>query len=124
MITKIYKVLCAGVVAVSLTACSDDFLEVQNPTGEPLEEYYMTDEHLSEACTSAYAPLHWPDWDGTAYNDLTCDAEILGDDFGWAVQASLTTSTGTSSSTLRATVTTHWEPSGATSTAVSSVVTT
>ena len=25
------------------TSCSDDFLEVQNPTGEPLEEYYMTD---------------------------------------------------------------------------------
>ena len=88
MITKIYKVLCAGVVAVSLAACSDDFLEVQNPTGEPLEEYYMTDEHLSEACTSAYAPLHWPDWDGTAYNDLTCDAEILGDDF-WVGGASI-----------------------------------
>ena len=81
MKTKIYKVLFAGAVAVSLTACKDSFLEVQNPTGEPLEEYYMTDEHLSEACTSAYAPLHWPDWDGTAYNDLTCDAEILGDDF-------------------------------------------
>ena len=23
------------------TACSDDFLEVQNPVGEPLEEYYF-----------------------------------------------------------------------------------
>ena len=78
----------AGVVAFSLTACSDDFLEVQNPTGEPLEEYYTTDEHLSEAVTSAYAPLHWPDWDGTAYNDLTCDAEILGDDF-WVGGASI-----------------------------------
>ena len=88
MNTKIYKVLFAGVVAVSLTACKDSFLEVQNPTGEPLEEYYMTDEHLSEACTSAYAPLHWPDWDGTAYNDLTCDAEILGDDF-WVGGASI-----------------------------------
>ena len=88
MNTKIYKVLCAGVVAMSLAACSDDFLEVQNPTGEPLEEYYMTDEHLAEACTSAYAPLHWPDWDGSAYNDLTCDAEILGDDF-WVGGASI-----------------------------------
>ena len=36
MNTKIYKVMCAGVVAVALTACSDDFLEVTNPTGEPL----------------------------------------------------------------------------------------
>ena len=88
MNTKIYKVLFAGVVAVSLTACNDSFLEVENPTGEPLEEYYMTDEHLSEACTSAYAPLHWPDWNGSAYNDLTCDAEILGDDF-WVGGASI-----------------------------------
>ena len=37
MNTKIYKVLFAGAVAVSLTACKDSFLEVQNPTGEPLE---------------------------------------------------------------------------------------
>ena len=88
MKTKIFSVLSAIVAAVMLTACSDDFLEVQNPTGEPLEEYYMTDEHLAEACVSAYAPLHWPDWDGTAYNDLTCDAEILGDDF-WVGGASI-----------------------------------
>ena len=76
------------VAAFALTSCSDDFLEVTNPTGEPLNEYYTDDEHLSEAVTSAYAPLHWPDWDGTAYNDLTCDAEILGDDF-WVGGASI-----------------------------------
>ena len=70
-----------GVAALALTSCSDDFLEVTNPTGEPLEEYYNSDEHLNEALTSAYAPLHWPDWDGVAYNDLTIDAEIMGDDF-------------------------------------------
>ena len=70
-----------GVAALALTSCSDDFLEVTNPTGEPLEEYYNNDEHLNEALTSAYAPLHWPDWDGVAYNDLTVDAEIMGDDF-------------------------------------------
>ena len=75
--------IIAGVFAASLmlASCSDDFLEVKNPTGEPLEEYYTTDEHLNEALTSAYAPLHWPDWDNHAYNDLTVDAEILGDDF-------------------------------------------
>ena len=85
MITKIYKTFCAGLVcfgfAVALTACSEDFLEVKNPTGEPLEEYYTTEETLNEALTSAYAPLHWPDWDNAAYNDLTVDAEIMGDDF-------------------------------------------
>ena len=64
-----------------ISSCSEDFLEVKNPTGEPLEEYYTTDERLNEALTSAYAPLHWPDWDNAAYNDLTVDAEIMGDDF-------------------------------------------
>ena len=78
---------CAA--ALALTACNDDFLEVTNPTGEPLEEYYTTDERLNEALNSAYSPLHWPDWDGTAYNDLTCDAEILGDDF-WVGGSSIT----------------------------------
>ena len=38
---------------------------------------------------SAYSPLHWPDWDGTAYNDLTVDAEIMGDDF-WVGGSSIT----------------------------------
>ena len=70
-----------GVGGGLLTSCSDDFLEVKNPTGEPLEEYYTSEETLNEALTAAYAPLHWPDWDGTAYNDLTVDGEILGDDF-------------------------------------------
>ena len=31
--------------------------------------------------TAAYDPLHWPDWDGTAYSALNIDAEIMGDDF-------------------------------------------
>ena len=73
-----YLLLLTSYLFVS---CTDDFLEVKNPTGEPLEEYYTTEETLNEALTSAYAPLHWPDWDGTAYNDLTVDAEIMGDDF-------------------------------------------
>ena len=71
------------------TSCSDSFLEVNNPTGEPLEEYYTKEETLEEALMSAYSPLHWPDWDGTAYNDLTVDAEILGDDF-WVGGSSIT----------------------------------
>ena len=71
------------------TACSKDFLEVTKPDGEPLEEYYINEETLNEALTSAYAPLHWPDWDNHAYNDLTVDAEILGDDF-WVGGASIT----------------------------------
>ena len=85
MKTNIYRngLLAIGnlLLAATLTACSDDFLEVTKPDGEPLEEYYTTEATLNEALTSAYAPLHWPDWDNQAYNDLTVDAEIMGDDF-------------------------------------------
>lgn len=85
------KSIIAGAIAsiFMLSSCGDSFLDVTNPTGEPLEEYYTTDEHLNEALTSAYAPLHWPDWDNSAYNDLTLDAEILGDDF-WVGGSSIT----------------------------------
>ena len=36
--------------AFALTACSDDFLEVTKPDGEPLEEYY----HLRDLLQSRY----------------------------------------------------------------------
>lgn len=45
MNTKIYKTFGAVLVgcglAATFTACSEDFLEVKNPKGEPLEEYYL-----------------------------------------------------------------------------------
>ena len=63
------------------TGCSDSFLEVDNPSGEPLEEYYTTDAHIQEALIAAYDPLHWPDWGLGQYNALNIDAEIMGDDF-------------------------------------------
>ncbi len=77
------KIFIAGLctAAIAFTSCKDSFLEVPCPNGEPLEEYYTTQEHINEAVTAAYAPLHWPDWDGTAYNALNIDAEIMGDDF-------------------------------------------
>lgn len=83
--------IIAGVFAASFlfVSCGDDFLDVKKPDGEPLEEYYVNDEKLDEALNSAYAPLHWPDWDNKAYNDLTIDAEILGDDF-WVGGSSIT----------------------------------
>ena len=78
---KYFSIIAGLCAALMLTACSDGFLEVKNPSGEPLEEYYTNEETLNEALTAAYAPLHWPDWDGSAYNDLTVDGEIMGDDF-------------------------------------------
>lgn len=87
---KTLYIMCGiAATALTLSSCSDDFLDVTNPTGEPLEEYYVSEAKLNEALTAAYSPLHWPDWDGTAYNDLTVDAEILGDDF-WVGGSSIT----------------------------------
>lgn len=75
---KIFAIIAAALV---MTACSDDFLEVQKPDGEPLEEYYTTTDRIFESVTSAYAPLHWPDWDNKGYNALNICGEIMGDDF-------------------------------------------
>ena len=63
------------------TSCSDSFLEVENPTGENLEVFYTTDEHINEALNAAYDPIHWPDWGLGQYNALNIDAEIMGDNF-------------------------------------------
>lgn len=63
------------------TSCNDDFLEVTKPDGEPLEEYYTTEARIFEAVASAYAPLHWPDWNNVGYNALNICEELQGEDF-------------------------------------------
>ncbi len=73
--------MAAVAAGLTLAACSDDFLEVKNPSGEPLEEYYTTDKHINEALVAAYDPIHWPDWGLSQYNALNIDAEIMGDLF-------------------------------------------
>lgn len=81
---KTTKYIAFGLLSAALmmtTACSDDFLEVENPTGEPLEEYYTTDAHIQEALVAAYDPIHWPDWGLSQYNALNIDAEVMGDNF-------------------------------------------
>ena len=86
MITTTIKTIAASCLvccgtAIALTSCSDDFLEVTNPKGDFLEDYYKTDEHLQEALIAAYDPIHWPDWGLNQYNALNIDAEIQADNF-------------------------------------------
>ena len=73
--------MLAASITLATTSCSDSFLEVENPSGENLEEYYTTDAHINEALNAAYDPTHWPDWALGQYNALNIDAEIMGDDF-------------------------------------------
>lgn len=76
---KTLGLFAAGVLLS--TSCGEDWLTVENPTGEPLEEYYNTDEKVFEALTAAYDPLEWPDWGLGQYNALNIDSEIMGDLF-------------------------------------------
>ncbi len=76
---KTLGLFAAGILLT--TSCSEDWLTVENPTGEPIEEYYTTDAHVFEALTAAYDPLHWPDWGLNQYNALNIDSEIMGDLF-------------------------------------------
>lgn len=78
---KIFAICFWAASALLSTGCSDSFLEVENPTGEPLEDYYTTDEHIQEALIAAYDPIHWADWGLGQYNALNIDAEIMGDNF-------------------------------------------
>lgn len=82
---KTKRYIAFGMLAASITlantSCSDSFLEVENPSGENLEEYYTTDDHINEALNAAYDPIHWPDWGLGQYNALNIDAEIMGDNF-------------------------------------------
>ncbi len=73
--------MLAASITLATTSCSDSFLEVENPSGENLEEYYTTDAHINEALNAAYDPIHWPDWGLGQYNALNIDAEIMGDNF-------------------------------------------
>ncbi|MDO5035378.1 MAG: RagB/SusD family nutrient uptake outer membrane protein [Porphyromonas sp.] len=66
-------------IALFLTSCNKDFLEVENPNGESIEEYYTTDAHVQEALTAAYDPLHWPDWGLGSYNSINICSEIMSD---------------------------------------------
>ena len=69
-----------AMTAVTLTGCSDSFLEVENPMADPVDEYYLTDAHLQEALVAAYDPLHWPDWSNGAYNPINVSSDIMADD--------------------------------------------
>ena len=75
---KIYLGIAAAAMMLT-TSCDADWLEVQNPNGEPLEEYYVNEKTLTEALNAAYDPIHWPDWGLGQYNALNIDAEIMGD---------------------------------------------
>lgn len=78
---KIFTIGMLAVAAMVTTSCKDSFLEVENPTDFPVEDYYKTKKHLDEALVAAYAPLHWFDYGTTSnYNALGYMGEFMADD--------------------------------------------
>lgn len=59
---KAYRLIIAALVASLFTCSCTAWLEVENPTAQPIEEYFTTEEHLTEALVAAYDPLEWTDW--------------------------------------------------------------
>ena len=78
---KIFTIGIVALAALMTTSCKDSFLEVENPTDYPVEDYYRTKKHLDEALVAAYAPLHWFDYGTTSqYNALGYMGEFMADD--------------------------------------------
>ena len=79
---KLNRILTAAAAAFTLvliSGCGDAFLTVDNPTAQPIEEYFTTPEHLAEALVAAYDPLEWTDWGCGAYNPLPLMSDIMAD---------------------------------------------
>ena len=76
-LNKILAIITLG--SVLFTSCGDKFLTVQNPTAQPVEEYFTTADHLQEALVAAYAPLHWTDWFGGQYAPVHIMSDIMAD---------------------------------------------
>ena len=74
--------LALALAAFGFSACSEEFLEVDNPTQLPLEEYFSDPDKLQSAIASAYAPLHWFDYNAhkdCSYADPVLIADLLSD---------------------------------------------
>jgi len=79
MKTYIKSILSLAALCTCAAGCGNKFLEVENPTAAPIEEYFTTVEHLEEAAIAAYDPLEWTDWDGSQYSPLTIMSDIMAD---------------------------------------------
>ncbi len=73
------KYFLIAVATLLFSSCGDKFLVVDNPTQDPIEDYYTTLPHLQEAMVSAYCPLHWTDWSMSQYNPILVMSDIMAD---------------------------------------------
>lgn len=85
---KLYIIAIAA-AALFAPACTSDFLTVDNPTAQPIEEYFTTQAHLDEAVAAAYKMLAMQDWNGGewgvaggAYSPVFYCSDVMADQIG------------------------------------------
>lgn len=76
---KTYRILAAFAALAFATACTTDFLTVENPKAKPIEDYFNTESTVFESLVAAYAPLHWPDWFGDKYSPVNIASDVMAD---------------------------------------------
>lgn len=72
--------MAALIAPLTLTSCSDDFLDVTPPDKATLQEYYSNKEHIMEAVVSTYNPMRQYDWNNVQYAPLQLCSDIMADD--------------------------------------------
>lgn len=72
--------MAALIAPLTLTSCSDDFLDVTPPDKATLQEYYSNKEHIMEAVASTYNPMRQYDWNNEQYAPLQLCSDIMADD--------------------------------------------
>jgi len=77
----IYKYMGIAALALGMSSCGDDFLDVTSPTQPSADEYFSTKEHVDEAVIAAYDPMKWTDWGIGEYAPYTLMSDIMADDF-------------------------------------------
>lgn len=74
------KILTIGLLAaMTLTGCSDSFLEQEPETKAEVGAYFSTEKHITEQLVGAYVPLHCYDYNGAIFGQLNW-SDMLGDD--------------------------------------------
>ncbi|MBD5309516.1 MAG: RagB/SusD family nutrient uptake outer membrane protein [Muribaculaceae bacterium] len=65
-------------MGLSLTSCGSEWLEINNNTQDPVEEYYKKESNIQQAIVAAYDPLHWFDY-ANNYCGINIYPEVLAD---------------------------------------------
>lgn len=75
------KIVLFGLTALLvLSSCSESFLESSPTTQIPEEEFYNSEERITQGLVAAYGPLQWPDWAFGQYNPLQFVSDAMSDD--------------------------------------------